>query len=106
MQLQTYTQDSLFLAAETTGLFVCGIVIEKVWARPGFEPGTSRTQSENHTPRPLSLTRSPPNQKQYSNNFINPLPAHPPPPSRALQIKKFTMAAVGFEPTPPKRLVP
>ncbi|KNC26377.1 hypothetical protein FF38_07544 [Lucilia cuprina] len=24
------------------------------WARPGFEPGTSRTLSGNHTPRPTS----------------------------------------------------
>ena len=24
------------------------------WARPGFEPGTTRTLSEYHTPRPTS----------------------------------------------------
>ena len=40
--------ENLFVTKRCTWRVLC-------WrAQPGFEPGTSRTRSENHTPRPLS----------------------------------------------------
>ena len=46
--------------------------LTKTWAWPGFEPGTSRTRSANHTPRPSShLYYIQCHTKSYkSHNFI------------------------------------
>ena len=48
--MQVLTLERRFDCANTCQLWS----LKTFWARPGFEPGTSRTLSENHTPRPTS----------------------------------------------------
>ena len=49
-----YPRRDLRLPDASTRSVFSSPLKEKGGARPGFEPGTSRTQSENHTPRPTS----------------------------------------------------
>jgi len=45
--------------------------------RPGFEPGTSRTRSENHTPRPTD---------RMTYRIVTPITPHPVPPEKEREI--------------------
>ena len=52
-QLTVYIQLTMG-KPELESLWICSGKEKNLWARPGFEPGTSRTRSANHTPRPTS----------------------------------------------------
>ena len=43
----------------------------KNWASPGFEPGTSRTRSANHTPRPTGHTGMRKIHSYYSSIYLS-----------------------------------
>ena len=47
-----YSEDNLYFLARSTKSCTWRVLCWR--AQPGFEPGTSRTRSANHTPRPLS----------------------------------------------------